>query len=68
MTSTANQARHIDLIDTITARHTQVQAILESLIGSFSNEESEPNSLTVQNTIWAAQALLEQAQDKVRML
>jgi hypothetical protein len=68
MTTTSNQTRRIDLIDVITARHTQVQAILESLISSFSAGNSEPDALTVQNTIWAAQELLGQAQKKARML
>jgi hypothetical protein len=52
----------LDALDLVQARHTQVQAILTSLALSFDAKNSIPGSLTVQNTIWAAQALLEQAQ------
>jgi hypothetical protein len=53
----------IDALDLVQARHAQVQAILASLSMSFDANASAPVTLTVQNTLWAAQALLEQAQE-----
>ncbi len=58
----------IDALDLTTARHHQVQAILSSLVMSFDAKDATPDPLTVQNTIWAAQALLEQAQEAIGKL
>lgn len=58
----------IDALDLLTARHLQVKAVLASLSMSFDSAHSEPTKETVQNTIWAAQEIIEQAQGAVALL
>ena len=58
----------LDAMDMLIARHLQVQAILASLSMSFDSADSAPTGETAKNTIWAVQALLEQAQGAVALL
>lgn len=56
----------LDAMDMLNTRHQQVQAILASLFMSL--DSSDPTQKTLKNAIWAAQDLLEQAEDAVAVL
>lgn len=56
----------LDAMDMVNTRHQQVQAILASLFMSL--DSSDPTQKTLKNTIWAAQELLEQAEDAAAQL
>lgn len=64
-TDVAARIGRLDTLDLLQARHHQVQAILASLSLCFDASGSTLTPLTVQNTIWAAQEMLEQAQGAV---
>ena len=56
---------HIDALDLLNTRHQQVQGILESIFMSIGDD---PAQKALKNSIWAAQDLLEQAEDAVAQL
>lgn len=59
---------NIDAIDVVTARHHQVQGILESLAMSFDTGDAVPITKMAKHTIWAAQELLTQAEEALNIL
>lgn len=56
---------HIDALDLLNTRHQQVQGILESIFMSIRDDSAQK---ALKNSIWAAQDLLEQAEDALTML
>jgi hypothetical protein len=56
----------IDALDLANTRHQQVQAILASLFMGL--DSADPFQKTLKNAIWAAQDMLEQAEEAVALL
>lgn len=54
--------------DLVSARHNMMKGVLTSLSMSFNSTESMPTTLTIQNTIWAVQEMLDQAYAAVKRL
>jgi hypothetical protein len=59
---------NLDAMDILTARHSQVLAILSTLSLSFASSESHLGLETIRNTLDAARELLEQAQGAAVLL
>jgi hypothetical protein len=56
----------IDALDLVNTRHHQVQGILASIFMSL--DSTDPTQKTLKNAIWAAQDMLEQAEDAAALL
>lgn len=59
--------RNLDVIDILTARHNQVLGILSCIQADLADGPTLTRD-TLSNTLWAAQTLLEQAQEAARQL
>lgn len=67
----AQVPRNLDVIDMLNARHNQVLGILSCILSCIQADLDEEPTLTpatLSNTLWAAQTLLEQAQEAARQL
>lgn len=64
----APMARNTGKLDLATARHTQALAILSALTADLTDEEPVLSTSVIAGSLWAVQALIEQAQEAVRQM